>query len=149
MATKVEVQNNYCYSTWLKQDSVTGESCDPWEVCYCWTRNYSFWFTCSAWWNNWSEITLPAKPSEDSLKPGWLVEVLLYVHRSHRLIGDGSPGKPPQLSHSSWALSSKPLNIHPQGCSSSTSNVAPGRVLALDNQYNPHTSDSWTPVQPP
>ena len=29
---------------------------------------------------------------------GW---VLLYVHRNHRLIRDGSPGQPPQLSHSS------------------------------------------------
>ena len=29
------------------------------------------------------------------------VEVLLYVHRHRRLIRDGSPGQPPQLSHSS------------------------------------------------
>ena len=29
------------------------------------------------------------------------VEVLLYVHRNHRLIRDGSPGRPPPLSHSS------------------------------------------------
>ena len=35
---------------------------------------------------------------------GWLVEVLLYVHRNRRLIRDGSPGRPPRLSHSSWAL---------------------------------------------
>ena len=32
---------------------------------------------------------------------GW---VLLYVHRNHRLIRDGSPRRPPRLSHSSWAL---------------------------------------------
>ena len=32
-----------------------------------------------------------------------VVEVLLYVHRNHRLIRDGSPGWPPRLSHSSWA----------------------------------------------
>ena len=32
------------------------------------------------------------------------VEVLLYVHRNRRLIRDGSPGCPPRLSHSSWAL---------------------------------------------
>ena len=32
------------------------------------------------------------------------VEVLLYIHRNCRLIRDGSPGQPPQLSHSSWAL---------------------------------------------
>ena len=30
-----------------------------------------------------------------------LVEVLLYVHRSRRFIRDGSPGRPPRLSHSS------------------------------------------------
>jgi len=30
--------------------------------------------------------------------------VLLYVHRNHRFIRDGSPGWPHQLSHSSWAL---------------------------------------------
>ena len=34
----------------------------------------------------------------------WLVEALLYVHRNRRFIGDGSPGRPPQLSHSSWTL---------------------------------------------
>ena len=32
---------------------------------------------------------------------GW---VLLYVHRNRRLIRDGSPGRPPRPSHSSWAL---------------------------------------------
>ena len=31
-------------------------------------------------------------------------EELLYVHRNRRLIRDGSPGRPPRLSHSSWAL---------------------------------------------
>ena len=30
--------------------------------------------------------------------------MLLYVHRNHRLFRDGSPGRPPWLSHSSWAL---------------------------------------------
>ena len=35
------------------------------------------------------------------------VEVLLYVHGNHRLIRDGSPGWPPRLSHSSWALFGK------------------------------------------
>ena len=33
-----------------------------------------------------------------------VVKVLLYVHRNCRLIMDGSPGRSPQLSHSSWAL---------------------------------------------
>ena len=32
---------------------------------------------------------------------GW---VLLYVHRNRRLIRDGSPGRPPRLSHSFWTL---------------------------------------------
>ena len=35
---------------------------------------------------------------------GW-VEVVLYVHRNRRFIRDGSPGRPPRFSHSSWALS--------------------------------------------
>ena len=30
-----------------------------------------------------------------------VVEVLLCVHRNRRLIRDGSPGRPPRLSHSS------------------------------------------------
>ena len=30
-----------------------------------------------------------------------LVEVLLYVHRNRKFIRDGSPGRPPPLSHSS------------------------------------------------
>ena len=30
-----------------------------------------------------------------------VVEVLLYVHGNRRLIRDGSPGRPPRLSHSS------------------------------------------------
>ena len=33
-----------------------------------------------------------------------VVEVLLYVHRNCRCIKDGSPGRPPRLSHSSRAL---------------------------------------------
>ena len=34
-----------------------------------------------------------------------LSSVLLYVHRDVGSIRDGSPGRPPRLSHSSWALS--------------------------------------------
>ena len=30
--------------------------------------------------------------------------MLLYTHRKHRLIRDGSPGQPPRLSHRSWPL---------------------------------------------
>ena len=33
-----------------------------------------------------------------------LVKVLLYVRRNRRLIRDGGLGRPPRLSHSSWAL---------------------------------------------
>ena len=33
-----------------------------------------------------------------------VVWVLLYVHRNRRFIREGSPGRPPRLSHSSWAL---------------------------------------------
>ena len=42
------------------------------------------------------------KPAHSST---W-IEVLLYpyVHRNRSLIRDGSPGRPPRLSHSSWAL---------------------------------------------
>ena len=32
---------------------------------------------------------------------GFVVELLLYVHRNRRFIRDGSPGRPPPLSHSS------------------------------------------------
>ena len=34
----------------------------------------------------------------------WVEWVLLYVHRNRWFIRDGSPGRPPGLSHSSWAL---------------------------------------------
>ena len=46
--------------------------------------------------------------SQDSVHKPQLVcwvKALLYVHRNRRLIRDGSPGRPPRLSHSSWALS--------------------------------------------
>ena len=33
-----------------------------------------------------------------------VVEVLLYVHRNRRFIRDGSPGRPPRLSHNFLAL---------------------------------------------
>ena len=35
----------------------------------------------------------------------FVVEVLLYAHRNRRSVRDGSAGRPPRLSHSSWALS--------------------------------------------
>ena len=43
----------------------------------------------------------------DDLLVGDLVQVLLHVQRNRRFIRDGSPGRPPRLSHSSWALTSR------------------------------------------
>ena len=40
-------------------------------------------------------------PDSHTLVEVVVVEVLLYVHRNRRLIRDGSPGRPPRLSHSS------------------------------------------------
>ena len=44
---------------------------------------------------------------------GCSVEVLLYVHRNRRFIRDGSPGRPPRLSHRSRALSGVLLSSLP------------------------------------
>ena len=54
----------------------------------------------NTWWQN---VYSP------HITTGWLdvkhwVDVLLYIHRNHRFIRDGSPEWPPGLSHSSWAL---------------------------------------------
>ena len=46
-------------------------------------------------------ITPPLPPSVPTPYYDDLVEVLLYVHRNCRIIKDGSPGRPPRLSHSS------------------------------------------------
>ena len=70
----------------------------------CWASSAS----CGGWlWTQ--KLTLPTQRLAYSwrrvpvliLLVGWLVEVLLYVHRNRRLIRDGSPGRPPRLSHSS------------------------------------------------
>ena len=47
----------------------------------------------------------PGPRTSHQLSEQLLVE-LLYVHKNRRLVRDGSPGRPPRLSHSSWALSS-------------------------------------------
>ena len=49
--------------------------------------------------------SLTARPNRLTTRGG-KVEVLLYVHWNHRLVRDGSPWRPPRLSHSSrdWAL---------------------------------------------
>ena len=46
---------------------------------------------------------------------GKLDEVLFCVHKNHRFIRDGSPGRPPRISHSSWALrrKEKPREVYP------------------------------------
>ena len=44
---------------------------------------------------SWSKVLFQLVPSSSS--------VLLYVHRLYGPLGTGSPGHPPQLSHSSWA----------------------------------------------
>ena len=53
-------------------------------------------------------MILVAAPASDRGEEGegWTttdveVEVLLHVHRNRRFIRDGSPGRPPRLSHSS------------------------------------------------
>ena len=46
-----------------------------------------------------------------------LVEALLYVHRNRRCIRDGSPGRPPRLSHTSWTQFALPLTTACFGCS--------------------------------
>ena len=51
-----------------------------------------------------ASIQLLCSAFQSDAPPTDVVEVLLYVHRNRRLIRDGSPGRPPRLSHSSWAL---------------------------------------------
>ena len=63
------------------------------------------------------------------------VEMLLYVQRNRRLIRDGSPGRPPRLSHSSRALgnctnepysrSSRLQSTRTTGCLPFTPNIPP------------------------
>ena len=62
-------------------------------------------------------------------------EELLYVHRNRRLIKDGSPRRPPRLSHNSWALgngtnnpcshSSRLQSTRTTGCLPFTPNIPP------------------------
>ena len=65
-----------------------------------------------------------------------VVEMLLYVHRNSRLIRDGSPGRPPRLSHSSWVLKRR---IHcrrkhcNENCKVSANKLVEGRSLATAN----------------
>ena len=59
-----------------------------------------------------------------------VAEVLLYVHRNRRLIRDGSPGRPPRLSHSSRV----------QCCFTSTETVGLLGTGARDGHLDFHTS---------
>ena len=50
-------------------------------------------------------ISRLAVRSQPVVSHSWLVEwCFTSVHRNRRLIRDGSPGRPPRHSHSSWAL---------------------------------------------
>ena len=59
-------------------------------------------------------VTLTHSRKRKQVKPGRrasnfvvvLFWVLLYVHRNRRFIKDGSPGRPPRLTPSSWSLCS-------------------------------------------
>ena len=64
------------------------------------------------------------------------VEVLLYVHRNRRFIRDGSPGRPPRLSHSSWALGQAMLKC----CFTSTETVGLLGTGAQDVHLDFHTA---------
>ena len=55
-------------------------------------------------------VTCSNSPWGDPSNNSFVVEVLLYVHRNRRFIRVGSPGRPPRLSHSSWALKSDSAN---------------------------------------
>ena len=64
-----------------------------------------FWFWRQGrWWTSrhWSDATGDSAVTENDDDVD--VEVLFYVHRSRRLIRDGSPGRPPRLWHRSWTL---------------------------------------------
>ena len=52
---------------------------------------------------NWTERLVLQSQSTFAYRSTVVVvaEVLLYVHRNRRFIRDGSPGRPPRLSHSS------------------------------------------------
>ena len=45
--------------------------------------------------------SVSSSPEHGHHRVAVVVEVLLYVHRNRRFIRDGSPGRPPRLSHSS------------------------------------------------
>ena len=74
------------------------------------------------WWCDRLTVTLClAFPRSSSTEQGCRTPVLtvspwswalLYVHGNRRLIRDGSPGRPPRPSHSSWALTVLPEALH-------------------------------------
>ena len=79
-----------------------------------------------------------------------VVEVLLYVHRNRRLIRDGSPGRPPRLLHSSWAVQGG--LAHRQGhlmedCA--TTRCGTARAQASATPLPPPTTSPSSPLDPP
>ena len=80
---------------------------------------------------------------------GW---VLLYVHRNRRFIRDGSPGRPPRLSHSSWTLGEGGWMV--ECCFTSTETVGllgagAQDVQLLDVDRNHRLIRDGSPGQPP
>ena len=78
---------------------------------------------------------------EDLQRPqlvGWVL--LLYVHRNRRLIRDGCPGRPPRLSHSSWAWPqfSRPLGFSPVAPPPKTSGVNKQHNVWSNSRFGLH-----------
>ena len=66
--------------------------------------------------------------------PQVVAEVLLYVHRNHRFIRDGSPGRPPRLSLSSWALCSRSMLLYIHRNCRFIRDKSPGRPPRLSHR---------------
>ena len=75
-----------------------------------------------------------------------LVEVLLYVHRNRRLIRDGSPGRPPGLSHNSDDCSSLARRLKSDERVSQS--LAPPSLTG-GGKANPDSSHGDHPAVPP
>ena len=72
-----------------------------WNVTICELHDIKGTYT-TRWPLHWAAESVDRKQLQlAQADVGW---VLLYVHRNRRFIRDWSPGRPPGLSHSSWAL---------------------------------------------
>ena len=88
-----------------------------------------------------------------------VVEVLLYVHRNRRLIRDGSPGRPPRHSDSSWVvrvsvalhrafwISTQVVTACFSWCMAGATNASGETTLSLCRYTSKHTR-AWV-VTPP